>query len=260
MDRDTLLREWLREEAQPFAGWDFSYLDGRMIQEEHPWSYLARAAELMRQARSVIDLDTGGGERFLSLREHWPPKVVATEEYPPNFELATRRLAPHGAQVLAVRLTDTDPMPCGDSEFDLVLNRHAAFNSAEVGRILAPGGTFLTQQVHGMWAWDLLAAFDVVPQWPDSTPAKYVPRLEAAGLEIVQVREWEGKLRFTDVGALAYYLKAVPWLVPGFTMATHQRYLFALQERLDAGRELAFVAKLYLIEARKPAVLGIPRF
>jgi SAM-dependent methyltransferase len=252
MDRDTLFREWLREEAEPFSGWDFSHLDGRMIEEEHPWSYLTRAAELMAGAASVIDLDTGGGERFLSLREHWPAKVVATEEYPPNFALASQRLTPFGAQVISVHLTDDDPMPFTDGEFDLVLNRHAAFNPAEVARILAPGGTFLTQQVHGMWAWDLLAAFGATPQWPDATPAKYVPRLKAAGLEIAAVKEWEGKLRFTDVGAIVYYLRAVPWEVPGFSVATHQRELFALQDRLDAGEPLAFAAKLYLIEAHKP--------
>ena len=104
-----------------------------------------------------------------------------------------------------------------------------------------------------MWAWDLLAAFGATPQWPDATPAKYVPRLVAAGLEIVEVKEWEGKLSFTDVGAIVYYLRAVPWEVPGFSVATHQRALFALQERLDAGEPLAFAAKLYLIEAHKPA-------
>ena len=252
MDRDELLRDWLLEEARPFTGWDFSYLDGRMIQDEHPWSYLTRAAELMRRSTSVIDLDTGGGERFLSLREHWPAKVVATEEYPPNFALATQRLTPHGAQVVSVHLTDTDPMPFGDGEFDLVLNRHAAFNPAEVGRILAPGGTFLTQQVHGMWAWDLEAVFDARPQWPDASPEKYVPRLKAAGLEIVTEQTWKGKLTFTDVGAIVYYLKAVPWLAPGFSVETHRRGLFALQDRLDAGEPLAFTAALYLIEARKP--------
>lgn len=252
IDRDVLLAEWLREEAALFSGWDFSHLDGRMIQEEPPWSYPTRAAELMARAASVVDLDTGGGERFLSLRPHWPAKVVATENYPPNFALATERLTPHGAQVLSVRLTDDDPMPFADGEFDLVLNRHAAFNPAEVARALAPGGVFLTQQVHGLWAWDLMAAFDARPQWPDATPEKYVPRLKRAGLEIVQVQTWEGKLRFSDVGAIAYYLKAVPWLAPGFSVTTHQRALFALQERLDAGEELAFYAGLYLIEARKP--------
>ena len=43
-----------------------------------------------------------------------------------------------------------------------------------------------------------------------------MPRLRAAGLAIVDVQDWQGSLRFLDVGALVYYLKAVPWLVPGF--------------------------------------------
>jgi hypothetical protein len=40
---------------------------------------------------------------------------------------------------------------------------------------------------------------------------------------------WRGELRFADVGAIVYYLKAVPWLVDGFSVATHQGVLFALQ-------------------------------
>ncbi len=79
-----------------------------------------------------------------------------------------------------------------------------------------PGGTFLTQQVHGLWAQDLLAVFGVRPQWPDATPAYYLPRLKRAGLQIERVEEWQGRLIFTDVGAIVYYLKAVPWNVPDF--------------------------------------------
>lgn len=252
MEQTELLAQWRREEAQPFIGWDFSYLAGRMIEEEPPWDYMARAAELMRQARSVVDLDTGGGERFLELRPYWPPKVVATEEYPPNFALATERLAPLGVQVLSVRITDDDPLPFTDSEFDLVLNRHSAFNAAEVARVLAPGGVFLTQQVHGLWADDLHAAFGVTPQWPDATPERYVPRLQTAGLTIVDLQNWQGALRFTDVGAIVYFLKAAPWTAPGFTVDSHAAHLFTLQSRVEAGEELRFTARKYLIEARKP--------
>ncbi len=249
---DELIEGWLREEQQPFTGWDFSHLDGRMVVEQEPWSYLDRAAELMRRSSSVVDLDTGGGERLLTLRDHWPAKVVATEDYAPNYELASARLAPIGATVVRVAVSDTAPLPFADREFDLVLNRHAAFNAHEVARVLAGGGSFLTQQVHGMWAWDLLAAFDAEPRWPDATPAKYAPLLEAAGLTIAHSREWEGRLVFTDVGAIVYYLKAAPWEVPGFTVQTHLPHLLALQRRLDAGEDLAFHAALYLIEATKP--------
>jgi SAM-dependent methyltransferase len=251
VNQAELVESWKREEVVPFTGWDFSHLDGRMLEDQPPWSYSTRAAELMRQAASVVDLGTGGGERLLKLREHWPEQVVVTEDYAPNFRLATERLTPLGVKVVKVELADNVPMPFADGEFDLVLNRHAGFNSSDVARSLSAGGTFLTQQVHGLWAYDLLAAFDAKPQWPTSTLDKYVPRLKAAGLAIVNTLEWSGRLAFTDVGAIVYYLKAVPWLVPGFTVRTHARYLFKLQSRLEMGEALAFVARKYLIEACK---------
>jgi hypothetical protein len=78
-----------------------------------------------------------------------------------------------------------------------------------------------------------------------------VPRLKAAGLTIVDLREWSGHLAFTDVGAIVYYLKAVPWLVQDFSVASHLKYLFHLQDQLEAGKELIFTARKYLIEAQK---------
>ena len=251
MNTTDLIEIWKQEEEQPFTGWDFSYLNGRMIEEQAPWSYTSRAAELMRQTSAVVDLGTGGGERLLKLQEYWPKKVAVTEDYPPNVKLATERLSPFGVQVVDVPLTDVDLMPFADNEFDLVLNRHSGFNAEEVARLLAPGGTFLTQQIHGLWAYDLLAAFDAKPQWPDSTVEKYVPRLEAAGLTITNTQEWSGQFSFTDIGAIVYYLKAVPWLVLGFSVETHARHLLALQRRLESGEDLAFLARKYLIEARK---------
>ena len=251
MNRSELLASWKHEEEQPFVGWDFSYLHGRMFEELPPWSYSLRAAELMKHASSVVDLDTGGGERFLELHEYWPSNVVATEHYPPNFKLATERLLPLGANVFDVQLSDYGPMPFEDAEFDLVLNRHAAFNPDEVARVLTLGGTFLTQQVHGLSAVDLLAAFNAKPQWPEATPQKYLPRLKAAGLEIINHQDWSGKLTFTDIGAIVYYLKAVPWLVPGFSVKSHQEHLLKLQSQLQRGKTLTFVARKYLIEAQK---------
>ena len=250
MTHADLINTWLREERQPFIGWDFSYLNGRMTEGQVPWSYLDRAADLMRQSSSVIDLETGGGEKLLSLRQHWPSRVVATEDYLPNYDLATQRLSPFGAEVVKAPVSTIHPMPFADGEFDLILNRHAAFNSAEIARVLSPGGTFLTQQVHGISAWDLQAVFDAKPQWPDSTPEKYIPMLKEAGLTIVNDLRWEGSLSFADVGAIVYYLKAVPWLVPDFSVKTHLQPLFALQDRLDSGDELHFFSARYLIEAR----------
>ncbi len=251
-DASSLPELWKAEEKMPFTGWDFSYVDGRMLLDPPPWSYTSRAKKLMRRASSLLDIATGGGERLLEMQDSWPAKVVATEGYPPNIALASTRLEPLGARVVEADSDEISPMAFADGEFDLVINRHAALHLDEIGRILADGGTLLTRQVHGMWAHDLLAIFGAYPQWPDASPQKYVPWLRRVGLELLDLREWSGKLVFTDVGAVVYYLKAVPWLVPGFSVDTHLDGLNRLQLQLDAQGQLAFKAMNYLIEARKP--------
>jgi SAM-dependent methyltransferase len=155
-------------------------------------------------------------------------------------------------RVADLTLNRYTPMPFADGEFDLVLNRHSGTNPAEVARVLAPGGTFLTQQVHGLWAQDLIAAFEAQPAWPEATLENKVRRLQDAGLTILAAEEWSGAFSFADVGAIVYYLKAVPWVVDGFSVETHLVYLLALQDRLERGEGLVFEAKKYLVEACKP--------
>lgn len=144
--REKPLESWHRDEQSYFEGWDFSAFKERFWwTENQPWSYMDRAAQLMRQAHAVVDLDTGGGERLLELRPHWPAKVYATESYPPNFKLATRILASLGVTVVDVASDERIVLPFADGEFDLILNRTGGINSAEIGRILASGGTFYSQ-------------------------------------------------------------------------------------------------------------------
>jgi SAM-dependent methyltransferase len=249
--RDEHIAEWKHEEQQPFAGWDFSYLDGRMLEDQPPWSYLTRAGELLQQAKRTLDMGTGGGERLLELRAQWPRALIASEDYAPNVLLAARRLTPHGASVVAARVGESDTLPFANGTFDVVLNRHSGIHAQEVARVLASSGVFYTQQIHGLWAFDLLSTFGASPQWPDATPQRDAPLLEAAGLTVTHVDEWSGRLRFTDVGAIVYYLKAVPWLVPGFSVDTHLDALLRLQARLDRGESLVFLIRKYVIEAAR---------
>lgn len=252
MQRQQLIALWEQEEREPFAGWDFAHLSGRMLEDQPPWSYSKRAGELMRQARSVLDLGTGGGERLLALREHWPPRVAATEGYPPNLALARQRLSAYGVEVEQAETDEISLLPFANGAFDLIIDRHSSFNAAEVMRVLAPGGVFFTQQVHGLWAEDLLARFSATPPWPYATPDYFGKQLEEAGLKLTDRREWTGKLSFTDVGAIVYCLKAVPWLVPGFSVATHLEALLGLQEQVEAGVPLTFTARKYMLAASKP--------
>jgi SAM-dependent methyltransferase len=251
MSRDLLIERWRAEEAAPFVGWDFSYLQGRMIEELPPWSYPERAAELMRQAASLLDIGTGGGERLLALQPHWPATVAVTEDYPPNVALARERLGPLGVLVREASSGEVAALPFADGEFELVLNRHSGIPCAEIARVLVPGGVFLTQQVHGLWAESLIAAFGARPAWPHATATYFGACLERAGMDLDRVERWQGELAFTDVGAVVYYLKAVPWLVEGFSVDTHLAPLLELQRRLEHEGRLVYEARSYLIEAHK---------
>jgi SAM-dependent methyltransferase len=251
MQPETLVTEWKREELEPFTGWDFSHLAGRWMLEEPPWSYADRVRTLMHGARSLLDLGTGGGERLLELREDWPPQVAATEGYAPNLALATQRLAPYGMVVKGAESDESTILPFDGGSFDLVISRHSAFNAAEVMRVLAPGGVFFTQQVHGRSGEDLQARFGAVPEWPYATMEYFAGKLDATGLRPAEMEEWSGKMVFADVGAIVYYLKATPWIVPEFSVARYLDALMGMQAQVEAGRELAFGRRLYILTAQK---------
>jgi hypothetical protein len=52
--------------------------------------------------------------------------------------------------------------------------------------------------------------------------------LEAAGLRVVEARDWHGRTWFDDVTALVSYFRAVPWELPGFDPDVHAGTLFKL--------------------------------
>lgn len=250
--------EWLREEQEPFSGWDFAHLHGRSIDEQPPWDYMAMARDLVAGSSSVLDTDTGGGERLLDLRDALPPRTVATEGYLPNTRLAHTRLAhtrlhPHGIPVVQTGGSGslTQALPFRAGSFDAVINRHGASNLVEVERVLRPGGTFLTQQVEGTAYADLIAAFDHEPPWPFATLDFMRGEIEKTALVVEIATEWRGVARFTDVGAVVYYLKAIPWLVSDFSVARHREHLERLQARLTETGELAFARKLLLVRLHK---------
>ena len=248
--QEALVAFWREEEQKPFSGWDFSHLNGRFFESDLPWDYMALARELLPEFPNLLDIGTGGGERLLTLRNLWPPSVTATEGWLPNVGLAAERLSPFGVRVVA---TDRHPLPFTPDSFALIINRHTGFRSWDVARVLASGGVFLTQQVDALWGWDLQVAMGMAvgERLSSYDLALHHFRTET-NLILEQTAANTGTMTFTDVGALVYYLKAIPWIVPGFSVATHLPYLLTLQVKLERGEKLQFETRQYLIKARKP--------
>jgi SAM-dependent methyltransferase len=240
--------QWIREAAEPFEGWDFSYLDGRFVEGEPPWGYLDLARAAIARSSDLLDIATGGGEVLAGLAP-FAGRATAVEGYAPNLPIARRRLEPLGVRVFEGNTRSGMPFP--DAAFDLVLNRHGGFRAREMHRILKPGGVFLTQQVGGDNLADLTAVFGATLPYPDNSLDRVRDAFVALGCEIQRAEAWRGAVTFADVGAVIYFLKAIPWVVQGFAVERHLDALEALQAKLDDGQPLQFTYTRFLIEAVK---------
>jgi SAM-dependent methyltransferase len=223
----------------PLRGWDFGWLAGRATGSDPSWSYPAGAAELVRAAPSLLDVDTGGGEMLASLAP-LPARTVAVEGWEPNLAVARDRLGPLGVEVV----------PAATGTFDLVLNRHGRLDAGEVARVLRPGGRLLTQQVGSDDCAGINEALGAPPAdertWTAGTATS---ALTAAGLTVLDVRQEWPPFTFLDIGALVYQLRAVPWQVPGFTVARYENALRRIDAHIRSHGEFRVRAHRFLILA-----------
>jgi SAM-dependent methyltransferase len=211
MRNQELFNFLITQAKQPFSGWDFSSITatGRMAEALLPWSYASKLLPGLRQVQSLLDMGTGGGE-FLSRLQPLPPLTWATEGYPPNIPIARQRLEPLGVKVCEVG--DDGQLPFDDHQFDLILNRHEYYAPREVRRVLKPDGQFITQQFGDEEEADLHARLAAtVSPYAFWTLDYAVNELQEAGWQIVEQREAFCVMRFYDIGAVVYYLKAIPW-------------------------------------------------
>jgi SAM-dependent methyltransferase len=245
---DRLIHEaWQHE----FSGWDFNFVSGRMVETPPAWDYRAIVLEKIRNVKSLLDLDTGGGE-FLAGLQPIPPETCATEGFPPNVPVAKARLEPLGVKVFDTHATTQLPLP--DAAFELVINRHGGMLPVEILRVLKSGGTFITQQVGGRNCIQLNESLGAPPDflssaWSMDAAAR---QLEGAGLKVIRREEDFPKAEFKDIGAVVYYLKAIPWQIDDFSIEKYYDRLMEISERIQ--REGAFAVKehRFFLEAQKP--------
>jgi SAM-dependent methyltransferase len=248
-----------------FSGWDFAFLRERLVEDSLPWDYSQRVRQQIATATAMLDICTGGGEHLASLAR-LPLLIVATESYSPNVPIASCRLRNFGAVVVHVDpetqnsygpsggedgLHPRRRLPFADSAFDLIICRHGSYSSEEIARLLRSGGIFISQLVGEDNYPDLNSRLHgprTVWIPPDSPKP---PTLEEFGLDVLERQEAKPKSIFKDIGAVVYYLKAVPWQIADFGVETYLDRLRLLHEEMrDAGGLLTHYHR-HLVVARK---------
>ncbi len=160
----------------------------------------------------------------------FPSTIYATEGYAPNVPIARKKLEPLGVTVVEV-INDT-VLPFQDGQFDFIINQHESYAASEVKRILSPHGVFLTQQVGGLDCAVLNEQFGspLNSEFVSWSLEAACSELEENGFTILDAKEEFPFQRFYDIGAIVYYLKAIPWQIPDFTVERYYKELYRIHE------------------------------
>ena len=229
MKYEPIFLTYVEKANYTFSGWDFSFITktGRIQSDCLPWSYASQLLPFISYSKRMLDMGTGGGE-FLSLMRPLPKEVYATEGYKPNIPIAIKHLQPLGVKV--VEIEDDSNLPFQDAYFDLVTNQHESFIASEVRRIMRDKGLFITQQVGGLDCKEINEVFnmplnDEYIGWNLDTAKN---EIKNADMDIIYSQEAFPIQRFYDVGALIYYLKAIPWQLPDFNVSNSLDQLYKI--------------------------------
>ena len=239
------------ERARRMQGWTFDEVKKEQVGPGPAWNYGARARKLTLGARSVLDIGTGGGEAFSAICEGYEGFGLATEAWPPNVQVAAKRLSPMGIRVVHASGSN---LPFSMGSLDVVLNRHEDLDPADVARVLAPGGRVLTQQVGPQWQ-------EIVPFFPMTSPEgsddlfqTYTAGFEGAGLTVAVAESHGTPVAYRSLGDLVYMMTVVmPQGEQGheFDLETDLDALLALERELSGEKGIVLTETRFLIEAVK---------
>jgi ubiquinone/menaquinone biosynthesis C-methylase UbiE len=193
-------------------GWDFSRVrDGR---EAVPWDYVEVVRNYLRPSDRVLDVGTGGGERFLSLASRFGVGV-GVDASAEMIETALANKSASAVENVSFEVMRAEALRFAGGEFDVVLNRHCVVDVGESYRVLRPGGYFITQQVGARNTQNICTLFGCGPggeyerDWGQEmqTLAQAFRRL---GGRVVCRAEYDVRYWFLDVASLLFWHKAIP--------------------------------------------------
>nr|CAG8445168.1 7368_t:CDS:2 [Entrophospora candida]CAG8447614.1 15479_t:CDS:2 [Entrophospora candida] len=220
---ENLILHLTTEFKKPFTGWDFSYLKGRMEENSGSlgWNYENTVRSLLPHHKGLLDMGTGSGE-FLASLSPLPPDTCATEGWAPNIDIARKRLKPLGVTVTVHRLLKQNGI--------FVTQQVGERDNIEINKLLG------APEHLGYREWHLEQACS---------------EMVKAGFTILEKQEAFIETKFYDVGAIVYYLRAIPWQIEDFSVEKYSEQLINLHHKIQNEGYLSVESHRFFIIARK---------
>jgi SAM-dependent methyltransferase len=232
MNHDTITEAALARVAEAVGelrGWNFSRV--RDSRDPVPWDYMEVARRYLRPTDRVLDLGTGGGERFLELASSFG-EGVGIDAFAEMVSTARENTPPALAGKVRFERMRDEALTFPAESFDVVLCRHARAVPAEIAPVLRPGGYFVcqgvgernTQSVFDAFEWGsnggMWRRYHAARGEPHDDPDTLAAEFEAAGCAVVARGTYDVGYYFADLESLVFWLKAVP-LPEDFDPARH---------------------------------------
>jgi hypothetical protein len=182
----------------PRGGWDFSRMN--VLRQPVPWDYEDEVRRFLRPTDAVLDIGTGGGERFVSLATSFGRGVGV------DIDADMISIAAQKSTTDRISFVVSDERLDGVAGyFDAILNRHAPFDLRAVLAHLKPDGYFVTQQVGERNMANVRAAL----RQPAVRPPISEADITAAGLRLIAFLEYDVEYVVRDIDSLVFWLNAL---------------------------------------------------
>lgn len=251
--------EQLREIAAAVGerqGWDFSRV--RDARDPMPWDYVEVARGYLKPTDRVLDVGTGGGERFLALAPNFA-EGVGIDISPDMITTAERNRGNAAIPHVAFEVGRAETLQFPDESFDVVLNRHSEVDVTETLRVLRPGGYFVMQQVGPRNTRNICEAFGCTP-WGTYEPQERVEAAAAGALaeaflarsaEVVATGTYDVRYWFLDIQSFVFWLQALP-MPEDFSVERHWRQVDGIVREFGTERGILTNEQRELLVVRKP--------
>lgn len=211
------------------SGWDFSKLKDE--REPVPWDYLEVVKAYLEETSSVLDIGTGGGEKFIKLSKFFA-QGVGVDPNPDMIKTAKANKTKAQNSKVTFKQYGAENLEEINQTFDLVINRHAPVAPNQIVKVLKQGGYFITQQVGSKNMLNIKNIFGVsqfVSKWHNDLDT-LIPEFKKLGCRIVATGEYDVNYWVKDIESLIFWLKAID-MPEGFNMEDHWQQINEIIEK-----------------------------